>query len=222
MLQKLGDHITNCLARAEDAERRGLEISDPEAKAETTRMAKAWRHLARSYEFIEIWNVSCSTATQLAAAVRARTFDDVKRSGAAGVVSDRATRTGFSVVVDRDDPGLPPKHRAGRCGPLAILRGHRHLGRGLAGGLGVRDHQLRMVDRDSVGRYVHLRAVLSGSSRMANLTEPHRRNDDGVCGGMRRRLPDFASRARDKAFSPKQSAVRAGHSQDRCKLFRDE
>jgi hypothetical protein len=41
MLQKLGDHITNCLARAEDAEHRGLEISDPEAKAETTRMAKA-------------------------------------------------------------------------------------------------------------------------------------------------------------------------------------
>jgi hypothetical protein len=53
MLQKLGDHITNCLARAEAAERRGLEISDPEFKAETGRMAKAWRHLARSYEFIE-------------------------------------------------------------------------------------------------------------------------------------------------------------------------
>jgi hypothetical protein len=53
MLHKLGDHITNCLTRAEDADRRGLEISDPEAKAETARMAKAWRHLARSYEFIE-------------------------------------------------------------------------------------------------------------------------------------------------------------------------
>ena len=53
MLQKLGDHITNCLTRAEDTERRGLEISDPEAKAQTKRMAKAWRHLARSYEFIE-------------------------------------------------------------------------------------------------------------------------------------------------------------------------
>ncbi|MGB6797570.1 MAG: hypothetical protein WBE48_13670 [Xanthobacteraceae bacterium] len=53
MLQKLGDHITNCLTRAEDADRRGLEIPDSEAKAETARMAKAWRHLARSYEFIE-------------------------------------------------------------------------------------------------------------------------------------------------------------------------
>ena len=53
MLQKLGDHITNCLTRAEEADHRGLEISDSEAKAETARMAKAWRHLARSYEFIE-------------------------------------------------------------------------------------------------------------------------------------------------------------------------
>ena len=53
MLQKLGDHIANCLGRANDAERRGLEMSNPEAKAETERMAKGWRHLARSYEFIE-------------------------------------------------------------------------------------------------------------------------------------------------------------------------
>ena len=53
MLQRLGDHIANCLGRADDAERRGLEISNPEAKAETERMAKGWRHLARSYEFIE-------------------------------------------------------------------------------------------------------------------------------------------------------------------------
>jgi hypothetical protein len=53
MLQKLGDHITNCLTRAEDAERRSFEISDSETRDETKRMAKEWRHLARSYEFIE-------------------------------------------------------------------------------------------------------------------------------------------------------------------------
>ena len=53
MLQRLGDHIANCLGRANDAERRGLEMSNPEAKAETERMAKGWRHPARSYEFIE-------------------------------------------------------------------------------------------------------------------------------------------------------------------------
>jgi hypothetical protein len=53
MLQRLGDHIANCLGRADDAERRGLEMSNPAAKAETERMAKGWRYLARSYEFIE-------------------------------------------------------------------------------------------------------------------------------------------------------------------------
>jgi hypothetical protein len=53
MLQKLGDHIKNCRVRGDDAERRGIELSDLEAKAESERMAKAWRHLARSYEFIE-------------------------------------------------------------------------------------------------------------------------------------------------------------------------
>jgi hypothetical protein len=53
MLQKLGDHIANCLSRADDAERRASETSDPEIKAETERMTKAWRHLARSYQFVE-------------------------------------------------------------------------------------------------------------------------------------------------------------------------
>jgi hypothetical protein len=53
MLQKLGDHIASCLARAEDAERRGSKTSDPEIKAESEQMARAWRHLASSYQFVE-------------------------------------------------------------------------------------------------------------------------------------------------------------------------
>lgn len=53
MLQKLGEHITSCLARADDAERRGSETSDAGIKAENERMANAWRHLARSYQFVE-------------------------------------------------------------------------------------------------------------------------------------------------------------------------
>jgi hypothetical protein len=53
VLQKLGDHIANCLARADDAERRGADASDSRTKAESERMAKAWRHLARSYQFVE-------------------------------------------------------------------------------------------------------------------------------------------------------------------------
>ena len=53
MLQKLGDHIANCFERADEADRRGSETSDLETKAESERMANAWRHLARSYEFVE-------------------------------------------------------------------------------------------------------------------------------------------------------------------------
>jgi len=53
MLQKLGDHITNCLARADNADRQASAASDLHVKAENKRMAIAWRHLASSYEFIE-------------------------------------------------------------------------------------------------------------------------------------------------------------------------
>jgi hypothetical protein len=53
VLQKLGDHIANCHERADEADRRGSEQSDLEIKAESERMANAWRHLARSYEFVE-------------------------------------------------------------------------------------------------------------------------------------------------------------------------
>jgi ribosomal protein L44E len=47
--------LANCErpARGDEAERRGLETLDAEAKTESERMAKAWRHLARSYEFVE-------------------------------------------------------------------------------------------------------------------------------------------------------------------------
>jgi|SRR5215467_10958781 hypothetical protein len=53
MLQGLGDHIANCLVRAADAERRASEATDAAIRADNQRMARAWRHIARSYEFIE-------------------------------------------------------------------------------------------------------------------------------------------------------------------------
>jgi hypothetical protein len=53
MLQKLGDHIADCLERASAAEQRGKETADPALRADNERMAASWRHLARSYEFVE-------------------------------------------------------------------------------------------------------------------------------------------------------------------------
>jgi len=53
MLQKLDDHIADCLARAADAERRAAEASSEVMRADNESMARSWRHLARSYEFVQ-------------------------------------------------------------------------------------------------------------------------------------------------------------------------
>ncbi len=53
MLQKLGDHIANCLARATGARRRAAEASNEALRADSERLAKSWRHLAASYQFTE-------------------------------------------------------------------------------------------------------------------------------------------------------------------------
>jgi hypothetical protein len=53
MLQKLGDHIANCLARAAEAERRAAEASDEAIRIDYEQRAKRWRHLASSYQFAE-------------------------------------------------------------------------------------------------------------------------------------------------------------------------
>ena len=49
MLQKLGDHIVDCLARAAEAEWRAAEASNEAVRVDNEQLAKAWRHLASSY-----------------------------------------------------------------------------------------------------------------------------------------------------------------------------
>jgi hypothetical protein len=53
MLQKLGDHIANCLARAADAERHAAEASSEDVRIGNERLAKSWRYLAHGYLFAE-------------------------------------------------------------------------------------------------------------------------------------------------------------------------
>ncbi len=53
MLQKLGDHIANCLARADDAERRAAETWNQALRLDDEKLAHSWRHLAASYQFVE-------------------------------------------------------------------------------------------------------------------------------------------------------------------------
>ena len=72
--------------------------------------------------------------------------------------------------------------------PLALLRRRRHLGHRLAGRLGLRHHQLCLVDRDRQRRHVHLGAVLPDAVGVAQLDQPHRRIDDAVRRRLRRHL----------------------------------
>jgi hypothetical protein len=51
MLQKLGDHISLCRARAEECEASAREANDEEIREQYLEMARHWTRLANSYEY---------------------------------------------------------------------------------------------------------------------------------------------------------------------------
>jgi hypothetical protein len=53
MLQKLADHIASSYALAVDCEERAKQAPDEASRTSLLEMATAWRHVARSYEFVE-------------------------------------------------------------------------------------------------------------------------------------------------------------------------
>jgi len=53
MLHKLSDHVTDCIVRAADTERRAREATDSQLRQDLLDIAKRWRHLAESYQFVE-------------------------------------------------------------------------------------------------------------------------------------------------------------------------
>lgn len=53
MLLKLSGHISNCLERAANAEERALRSTDSTKRSDNELLAQSWRHLARSYQFVE-------------------------------------------------------------------------------------------------------------------------------------------------------------------------
>jgi hypothetical protein len=53
MLQKLSDHVTDCLTRAADTERRARETADSQLRQDFFDIARRWRNLAESYQFVE-------------------------------------------------------------------------------------------------------------------------------------------------------------------------
>ena len=53
MLQKLGDQIAHALDRAHETEQRAAETADPELKASYQDIARRYRRLAESFQFVE-------------------------------------------------------------------------------------------------------------------------------------------------------------------------
>lgn len=53
MLHKLSDHVTECIVRAADTEQRAREATDSQLQHDLLDIAKRWRHLAESYQFVE-------------------------------------------------------------------------------------------------------------------------------------------------------------------------
>jgi hypothetical protein len=52
MLQRLGDHISACPQRADQCKEAALE-TDERVRIQMLEMERQWRHVAKSYEFIE-------------------------------------------------------------------------------------------------------------------------------------------------------------------------
>ena len=53
MLKNLSKQVRDCYRRAEEAERRAAEMSDPLLRQDFLDSAARWMKLARSYEFTE-------------------------------------------------------------------------------------------------------------------------------------------------------------------------
>ena len=73
--------------------------------------------------------------------------------------------------------------------------GHRHLGQQRAGRVGVRHHQLRLVDRHRPRGHADFGDSAAVPAAVAHLDQPVCGSDDAVCGRVRRHVPAAAHRA---------------------------
>ena len=78
---------------------------------------------------------------------------------------------------------------------LAVPEGRRHLGRHDSGRVGLRDHQLRVVDRYRPRGHADLGDSAAVQADVAQLDQPVCRGDDDLRGGLRRHVPADPRRA---------------------------
>ena len=104
----------------------------------------------------------------------------------------------------RQDAALVLRRRCSSpCGGALMLLGsldqaglhrHRHLGQQPAGRLGLRHHQLRLVDRHRPRRHADLGHPAPAPAGVAHLDQPLRRGDDALRRRLRAALPALPHR----------------------------
>ena len=92
-------------------------------------------------------------------------------------------------LVLRPDGGGRRCDAGGGRADLAVPEGRRHLGRYDSRRLGLRHHQLRVVDRYRPRRHADLGDSAAVQADVAQLDQPLRRGDDDLRRGLRRHVP---------------------------------
>ena len=136
-----------------------------------------------------------------------RTACRPETSGAAAAhAGGHRARAHVRVGHRHDQPRRPDEAHADRLVPRVLHRvhaadgpehdhrqpaadGHRHLGQQHPGRLGVRHHQLRLVDRYRPRRHADLGDSAALPPAVAHLDQPLRRGDDALRGGLRGDVP---------------------------------
>ena len=88
--------------------------------------------------------------------------------------------------------GMTPAGHPGHGRHLPVPARRRHLGHRHPGGLGLRHHQLRVVDRYRPRGHADLGHSAAVQADVAQLDQPVRRGDDAVRRGLRRHVPAAA------------------------------
>ena len=130
-----------------------------------------------------------STATALRATpviAPGHDFETVTETIAQIPLSKRTPLGWFVGFLDRASRCSTMLHMAHR---LPAAEGHRHLGQQHPGRLGVRHHQLRLVDRHRPRRHADLGDPAALQAAVAHVDQPLRRGDDDLRGGLRGDLP---------------------------------
>ena len=92
--------------------------------------------------------------------------------------------------LDRHDRDrLRVRQHPGRVGLVPAAQGHRHLGQQHSGRLGLRHHQLRLVDRHRPRRDADFGDPAAAPAGLAHLDQPVRGSHDALRRGVRRNVP---------------------------------